>query len=128
MVVGYNYPLKEIDDMGVSLEISRRIKKRLLGIRKYYKGNVMTFYFEAELDSEEKSVLDEIYERPPKIYRYSLTPSEDEIKNEIENLIGVRPMKVILDNNNRPVELCFDTPIDQEKISTIKRKYYNILG
>jgi len=127
VVSAYDFPLREdVDDLTFQVALKEKISKRLLGIRRLYTKKIMTFYFDSPLTDEEKKTLEGIVSSPPKLYTYDVAPKVEDVIKKVESIVGKRPKHVIVDGNNRPIKLVFDSEVPSDVIEAVKKAFYQL--
>lgn len=118
MPVKYDYPLVSWDGPFVRSIIERELEVSVLGITET--PNKIMIFFDKELTSTQKSKLDQIMANPPQPVRYEY--SAIDLEEWIETELGVKPVRVSVDEERNHVTIDFDAPItatQETKLKTI---------
>jgi len=125
MPVGYKYKRVEPWDAAFVWHlIERDVARPLLGITE--REDELILFFDRELTEKEKQKLDKIMSKPPTPVRYEFGVKD--LKDEVERLIGVRPVRVEYDEVRGHAVIDFDRELTREQELALSRLFEDVKG
>jgi len=120
--VHYRYPLKDFDDSAFAAKCRELLKMAPTIVRHFVRKEIIMSFPRALTDAE-KATLDSLYESPPTGYLYELElPEPEEVKEEVEASVGVRPLHVMMDEEGRIRRAIFEAELTPEQEFTLKTR------